>query len=44
MIRLNFKTWDKKYTYKYIYKRIWVGGFWTPFVKINLRQNVIDFK
>ncbi len=44
MIRLNFQTWDKKLTLKYSMNRIWIGGVWTPLIKVQLRQRVIDFR
>ncbi len=37
MIRLSFKTWTEQRTYRYIKKRIWWGGFWTPFVRLTER-------
>lgn len=36
-IRLSFRTWNEKRTYRFIMNRIWLKGFWTPFIKIKLR-------
>ena len=37
-IQISFKAWDTKRDFKYIYTRLWLGAFWTPFVKMELRQ------
>jgi len=37
MIRFNLQTWNEKRTYKFIMKRIWLKGFWTPLVNVSYR-------
>lgn len=43
-IRLNFQTWDTKFTKHESMKRLWLGKMWTPIIRIDPKQHEIKFK
>lgn len=38
-----FALWDERRDPKYLYKRIWWGGFWTPFCWRTSRSNMASY-
>lgn len=42
MIRINLGTWNERRDLRWIMKRIWWHGFWTPFIRKELKSKGIE--